>query len=109
MQVAGGGHWVLAVDVISNNGVTSLGLNDPHHSCRYRVVAADPPLPPKYVLACTIGIPLRHATTVLEENTYKGTAIPFGYLKPLEPCQIRTPSLALSIANMHTGCTVLSK
>ena len=34
----------------------------------------------------------------MEENTYRGTAIPFGYLKPLEPGEVRTPSLALSIS-----------
>ena len=101
MQVAGGGHWTLGVDVLSNNNVTSLGLNDPHHSYRVRAVAADPPLPPTSVLTYTTGT-LRHATTVEDENIYRGTTIPFGYLKPIASDQARTPSLALSVSGAET-------
>ena len=97
MQVASGGHWTLGVDVISNNNVTSLGLNDPLHAYSCRVVAADPALPPSSVLSCNIG-PLRHASTVDDENIYRGVTVPFGYLEPFKPGQTRTPSLALSVS-----------
>ncbi|MBY8998717.1 MAG: C39 family peptidase [Candidatus Thorarchaeota archaeon] len=90
-------HWTLGVDVLSNNGVLSLGLNDPHHSYKCEAVAADPPLPPTSVLTCTTGT-LKHATTVEDENIYRGITVPFGYLKPLESDQARTPSLALSVS-----------
>lgn len=104
MQVAGGGHWTLAVDVLSNNGVTSLGINDPHHSYMCDVITATTPLPPTSELSCSIGT-LRHATTVGEENSYRGSAIPFGYLKPLEPDQSRTPSLALAVSGAEVLLT----
>lgn len=80
LQVDGGGHYALAVDAIEVNGVKSLGINDPHHSWACQATPASPPLPPASTLQCKAG-PLLHASTAIEETSYRGTTLPLQYLQ----------------------------
>lgn len=102
MQVAGGGHYTLAVDVIEVNGVETLGINDPHHSWSCTAVPAS--LPPASILQCTTG-PLKHATTVDEEAVYRGVSTPLKYLEV--STEARTASLQFSIQGVEVLLTDL--
>ncbi len=98
LQVASGGHFVLATDVAEVNGVQALGINDPYHSFACDTQAADPALPPSSRLNCRIGA-LRHATQTIEEAEYRGDFQAWGYLKPLDTP--RTPSLQFNTQNVE--------
>ena len=71
----GTGHFVLAVDVMSVDGITTLGINDPYHSFACGVQEATQSLPLNSELNCTEG-QLSHATSLPEEITYNGSKNP---------------------------------
>lgn len=99
LQISNNGtHFVLGIDSININGNNAIGINDPHHAFSCLSVANDPPLPPSSVLSCIAG-DLRHATTTIEESSYRGTATPLKYLEIND--SPRTPSLQLSITGTN--------
>lgn len=100
MRVAGGGHFTLAVDVAKDEAVDTVGINDPHHAWACFAITASPPLPPSSVLHCNVG-DIRHATTELEEDTYRGHSVPDRYLREREG--ERTSSLQFLV----TGAEIL--
>jgi hypothetical protein len=92
LQVAGGGHYVLAVDIIEVNGLITLGINNPYHSFACETVSNSEVPPPISTLHCNVG-PLRYADNQLEVMTYRGEPVlPFKYLQNTTQ---RTASLQL--------------
>jgi hypothetical protein len=105
MKITGGigNHYVLAMDGISTVGQNTLGINDPYHSYQCWTEAADddPSIPPISLLKCTteVGIPLKHADTLLKLNNDRGGGItlPFAVYTPRNYQNPRTPSLQFAI------------
>jgi hypothetical protein len=97
LSVADSSHFILATDVARVGDQDTLGVNDPHHAWACQAVQNPNITGAQSVLSCRTGA-LRHASTTIEEEIYRGVSSFRGYLATTEE---RTSSLQIELTGAH--------